>query len=329
MAKAVSKSSAPKAPAKSSGNSSKSSGTSKTNASNQATSAKSADIKSTTPSERAKDILRNNEINDGVFKSRSDATVGDIAQAAVMKENNINPDDPDIKLDPQEVQAKMDSIIKNNESLKKAAEEAGINIDNPTEEDLQKLANLDVKAGQEVNVSDKKTEEEAGAEGTGEGEEAEGAGGAGGAGGAEEAGDKKDTAETIKQIVDLINKAESASQQGNSFSAEQLAGQAIQLINQVRSSSDCSDSKKSNNDKSTNLVNKINSSAKLDSSVASSISSLSGEDLNQVLSALEARANRIRNKMSDKTMGYLGLTAEQNKVLSMIGLKEPILKLLK
>ncbi|MEW5821105.1 MAG: hypothetical protein AB1782_13010 [Cyanobacteriota bacterium] len=77
-----------------------------TNEVQEQTKAKSADINSTQPSERAKQINTDNKIKDGIYKDEhSEATVGDIAQANSLKEDGT--------VNPESVQQQVVDIVKN------------------------------------------------------------------------------------------------------------------------------------------------------------------------------------------------------------------------
>lgn len=279
--------------------------------------AKSADVKSTQPSERAKDINRNEEIKDGVFKSRSDSTVGDIAQANAMKEDGT--------VDPAEVQAQVVGMVKDNPALTAAAKEAGINLDNPTEEDLQKLANLDVKAGQEVKCPAKAEEakapeeaaaaEEAKPEEAGKEEKAEEAAPAEGAKGAEEA--KKDDS-PLAQVMAMIEKAETSTDPAQK---RQYADQAIQMIEQLRNEKGVEKGQGQQNQQATNpqgaqnaegqqLAKTIEAGGKVDGAALDK--ALEGGDTNQlaqILDSLEMRANKAKNG-GNETMNALNLQGQ-------------------
>jgi hypothetical protein len=280
------------------------------------------------PSERAKDIVRSNEIKDGTFKSRSDATVGDIAQASLMKEKGLDPDSPDTKLDSAEINAKVSDLVKNNEALKKAAQEAGIDLNNPTAEDLEKLSDLAVKGGQEIKTDAEKakeTEEKPAAEAqeTEEPQPEESFGG-GECGGPQEAGasdDQKQPA-SIGVVIDLINQAEAAAKRGDANGASEAANKALQMIDELRQKAGNS-STQNNYTKRTNVINKINAPGKLDGkALAKDISSLKGDDLQAVLNTLQSRALRAKNNNTNSTLDALTLTSEQNNVLRQLGLGE-------
>lgn len=291
---------------------------------------KSADIKSNQPSARAKDIANNGEIKDGKFKSRSDATVGDIAQANAMKEDGT--------VDSKEVQSQVQEIVNSNPQLLKAAEEAGINLDNPTEEDLQKLANLDVKAGQEVDCPVKadeaeKPEEAGGAGGAGGGESPEESGkekppgceGSQGAGGPQATDDKKDKDDPVAQIITLIDQAEQSKEPNVK---KQLAQLAIQLIGELRSKAGVEkgqgqQQQTTTKGKNSQLVNTIQNGGKLDSEAVNSV--LKGGDkvqIAQVLDSLETRATKAMNGNSN-TMNAMNL--QSVNALNKLGLTNEVL----
>lgn len=286
------------------------------------TQAKSADVNSTNPSARAQDIQRNGEIKDGVFKSRSDATVGDIAQANAMKEDGT--------VDPAEVKQGIAEMVKNNPELSAKAKELGIDLENPTEEDLQKLANLDVKAGQEVKCPEKAQEakapeeaaEEAPAE---EAKEEQPQGNCNKAEEAKGAEDKKQGDDPLSQIMDLIQKAEQA--QDPSQKA-QLANQAIQMINQLRAEKgiqkedgqqqQAQGTQGQQNGQTQQLVNTIKSGGQVDKAALSQ--ALEGGDkgqLAQILDALEARANQAKNG-NNTMLNALNLQGQNN--MNQLGL---------
>ena len=296
---------------------------------------KSADINSKNASQRAKNINDSGEINDGKFKSRSDATVGDVAQANVMDENgNVQPD---------EVKQQVQDIVTDNKQLADKAKELGIDLENPTDEDLQKLADLDIKAGQEIDVPEKeqKAEDVPAEEATGEevpeeaaeeasgsggggspsgaGEDSEGCSGPGSASGADQAKDKNSAENILAQIMEMISSAEKAQ---DPYIRQVLAQQAIQAIDQLRSQlgvqkGQGENKTQPNNTNNTNnqLVNKIKSGANLDSNTTQSIQNvLKSSDTNtiaSVLDALEQRAVAAKNGNSN-SLNALNLQGQQN-----------------
>ena len=290
--------------------------TNKTKETTEQTQPKSADITSTQPSERAKNINSSEEIKDGTFKSRSDATLGDIAQANSMKEDGT--------VDPAEAQSQMLQMVNDNPALKAAAEKAGINLEDPSEEDLQKLANLDVKAGQEIKCpakaeEAKAPEEAAAAEEAGK-EEAkpEEAAGAECAKGAEE---KKADESPMGQVMAMIEKAEAASDPAQK---RQYADQAIQMINQIRNEKGVEKGQGQENQQATNtqgtqgakntegqqLAKTIESGGKVDTAALDK--AMDSKDLNQlsqILDSLEMRANKAKNGGSE-TMNALNLQGQ-------------------
>lgn len=295
----------------------------KTEEKKEQTQPKSADIKSTQPSERAKNINSSEEIKDGSFKSRSDATLGDIAQANSMKEDGT--------VDPAEVQTQMLQMVNDNPALKAAAEKAGINLEDPSEEDLQKLANLDVKAGQEIKCPAKaeeaKAPEEAAAAEEAKPEEAAAAEEAAPAGAAEE---KKADESPLGQVMAMIEKAETATDPAQK---RQYAEQAIQMINQIRNEKGVEKGQGQGNQQATNtqgaqgaqnaegqqLAKTIESGGKVDNAALDK--AMDSKDLNQlsqILDSLEMRANKAKNGGSD-TMNALNLQGQN--ALNQINMK--------
>lgn len=309
----------------------------------EATQPKSADINSTNPSERAKDINRNNEIQDGKFKSRSDATVGDIAQANAMKEDGT--------VDPAEVKQQVQDLVTDNPQLAQAAKDAGINLENPTDEDIQKLANLDVKAGQEVNVPAKAEQaiapeeakpeeakaeeakaEEAGAE---EAKAPEEGAGAEKPQEAQAAGAEKNADSPIAEVIELINKAEQATDPNQK---RQLADSALQKINALKQQYGVADQQaqqpqqaqnpnqagQAQNAQSSQVVNAIQTGGQLDKAQLDKV--LQSGDKGQIsamLNSLEARANAAKNGNSN-TLNALNLLGQNNWNNQMLGAMKPL-----
>lgn len=281
----------------------------------QQTQPKSADVNSTNPSERAKDIARNEEIKDGVFKSRSDATLGDIAQANAMKEDGT--------VDPAEVKNQIKEMVQNNPDLATKAKEMGIDLENPTDEDLQKLANLDVKAGQEVKVGQKAAEEAKAPEEAKAAEEApaEEAAGAEEAAPAEAAkgAEEKQADDPLSQIMALIEKAEASN---NPSERSQLANQAIQMINEIRAQKGITNDQQAqgntatgNNQQAaspeaTQMAQNINAGGKIDQAALAKAMEGNVQDLAQILNALESRANKAKNG-NNPTMNALNMFGQQ------------------
>lgn len=317
------------------------------------TQVKSANIQSTNPSERAKDISRNQEIQEGKFKSRSDATVGDIAQANSMKEDGT--------VDPSEVKQNIKDIVGNNKQITQAALESGINLENPTEEDLQKLSNLDVKAGQEVNVPMKpdgaltpeesaeetKAEETPKAETptpgnetpkgdevattgetpttTGEAPVTTGESPANQEAQATQApeavANNQQGNDVISQVMALIQQAEQAQNPGTKRG---LAQQAIGLINQLRTKEGLQNGQEQQQQqqnqlqqdpKVAQLVQNINLGAQIAPAQLKEIMDSGNKDsMTAVLDALEARANRAMNG-NNTLLNALNMLGMQNQNL--------------
>lgn len=301
--------------------------TEKKEATAEKTQPKSADVNSTNPSERAKNIQQSGEIKDGKFQSRSDATVGDIAQANAMKEDGT--------VDPAAVKQNVKDIVANNPQLAQAAKDAGINLENPTEEDLQKLANLDVKAGQEVNVPAKaeeaKTPEEKAAEEkkAEEAEKPEGNCNSDKAKEAEKADDKKQGDDPLSQIMDLIQQAEQAKDPSQK---KALANQAIQMINQLRQQEGIQKGQgdqqqgaqgANNNQQGNQLVQQIQSGGQVNADQLKQVMG-SGDKgaMAAVLDALEARANRAANNNSNPMMNALNNQGQQNQNLMNLNMPQ-------
>ena len=104
-----------------------------------------ADVKETKINTERASELKQCVSEDGVYKNEHGQTsVGELAKAMVAdEEGNVNPED---------TKAAVVDMVANNPTLAAKAAELGIDLENPTADDLQKLGNLEIKAGQEVNV---------------------------------------------------------------------------------------------------------------------------------------------------------------------------------
>lgn len=279
----------------------------------QKTQAKSADLESTNPSERAKDIVRNEEIKDGVFKSRSDATLGDIAQANAMKEDGT--------VDPAEVKNQVIDMVQNNPELAAKAKEMGIDLENPTDDDLQKLANMDIKAGQEVKVGEKPLEEaKAPEEAAAEEAPAEEAGAEEAAPAEAAKGPEEAANDPISQIMALIEKAEASNNPGEKA---QLANQAITMINDIRAqkgitkeqqqpqgNTTAGANQQAASPEATQLAQNIKAGGKIDQAALGKAMEGDVKDLAVILDSLEQRANMAKNG-NNTTMNALNMLGQQ------------------
>lgn len=275
----------------------------------QQTQPKSADVNSTQPSAKAQEIKDSGQIKDGVYKNEhGTSTVGDIAQANAMKEDGT--------VDPAEVQGQVLQMVNDNPALKAAAQEAGINLNDPSPDDLQKLANLEVKAGQEVKCPDKaeeaKTPEEAK-----EAEEAkeEGACDKPKAEEAKAPEEKKDKGQDVLgQIMDLVAKAESSQDPAEK---SQLADQALQMINQVRQEKGIKpeDSKQQNGQQQNETAGKIQSGQKMDDSLKADVAkAMDGpkDQLAQILDSLQQRATAAKTGGGQNAQNQQNPFGQQN-----------------
>ncbi|MEW5821106.1 MAG: hypothetical protein AB1782_13015 [Cyanobacteriota bacterium] len=193
---------------------------------------------------------------------------------------------------------------------------------------MQKLANLDVKAGQEVKVGDKPTEaakapeetkkEEAPAE-KAPAEEAPAE-----AAPAEKAQEAKESPQdAIGKIMELISKAE---QSTDTAQKAQYADQAIQMINTIRAEkgvqkgqgNQLQNANGTQNPETQQMVQTIQAGGKADPAALGKI--LEGNDLNQIaqiLDALEQRAVAAKNG-NGSTMNALNMFGQNN--LAQLGI---------
>lgn len=286
----------------------------------QQTQPKSADVNGTQPSAKAQEIKDSGKIKDGVYKDEhGSATLGDIAQANAMKEDGT--------VDPAEVKSQLVQMTNDNPALKAAAQQAGINLENPTEEDLQKLANLDVVAGQEVKCPAKAEEAKAPEEAAKEEKPAEEAP----AEEAKAAEEKKEDkpADVLGQIMDLVAKAESSQDPKEKAS---LADKAIQMINQVRQEKGITqeDSKPKEGQQQNETAAKISGGQKMDDTMKADVGkAMDGpkDQLAQILDSLQQRANAA--KQGGNTNNPFGTAANtqgngMNGMIQEINQKFPI-----
>lgn len=298
-------------------------------------------------SDRLSNGLKDHVNENGIFKDeRGQTSVGHLAKSLIADENG--------KLNPEETKAAVVKMVANNPVLAAQAKELGVDLENPTWNDYQNCANIDIPAGQEIDVSsiqkgnleksddqkvntvDESTTQKAGDIGkngetgnAGKNEET------GDAGNTEKTGEAAPTEATQKaqegqaqtdlgKIMEKISQAEQLLQ-SNPEQAKQLASEAKGLIANLRASKGIQQQNTiPNNGQQTQgqqVAQQIQSGANVDvAQVDQVMQSGDTDQIGQVLQALEGRCNKIMNGTANKTMNALDMLGQQNMAMNQISM---------
>lgn len=295
-------------------------------------------------SDRLSSGLKEHINEDGIFKDeRGRTSVGHLAKSIIADENG--------KLNPNDTKAAVVKMVADNPVLAAQAKELGVDLENPTWNDFQNCANLDIPAGQEIDVSgiqqgnlenkgDQANEAEE-TKNTGKTETTKNTGETketGKSENTEKAGETKEATpaqatqksqESKSQtdpgkVMELISQAEQLLQ-SNPEQAKQLASEAKGLIANLRASQQQNGQQQNtttNNGQQSQgqqVAQQIQSGANIDvAQVDQVMQSGNADQIGQVLQALEGRCNKIMNGTASKTMNALNMLGQQNMAMNQI-----------